>query len=644
MKKITLALLAAVCSVSSSFAQANYVLVAPANNNSTSQFRAPNGSQEHAFQRTVMYIHPYELLPMNLATINSFSFQLVAQANTASTGNFTVWLSNTNDFEYFAGTNFNTIISGMGAPVYVGPLTIPGGTGAATVGVALTNPFNYTGNGLYVAYDYDSPGPFATSAATYACNNTEVWCATAQNSVAPVPNTLGYSNFRPSIIWNAVNTATNEVEIITMDALGKVAKVFNQPQTITAEIVNSSIGAQSNVSVALSVTGPNPYTNTVVVPSMAAGSFTTVSFNGFNPTALGLNQMSVSVILPNDQDASNNTKVWTQSVTCESMAQHPTPTTFTNAYGFTGGSGYWAVKHTAPGNASLTSIRANIGAATQNNNQKAWGAIIDASGSIIATSINTINLTTSAQIATFNFTPEAVIQGNDYYFAVAQPTSGYYPMAWTANYQSVKFYYNIPIAGGPVTANNTGGYFGIEPQFTFDGLEISVSASKLITCKSHTPAMTTTLTATGADTYAWTGVSGAGSSSVVVVTPTVGGAAGNAVFTVIGNYTTGANAGCKSAAAVITVSVINCSALMDEAEAERINLYPNPTVGGKTLISGLNGSNSVVVYNAIGQMIIRENVTSDSITIDLSNQPAGNYLVRVTNSNEQSKLIKLIKD
>src|ERR1043166_7371982 len=110
MKKITLVLFA-MCNCALLSAQTTYNFAIPNNNGGTSEFRAPNGTQDHAYMWNIMYVHQYELLPMNLSTINSVSFQLTKGASIAVTGNFTVWMGNTTDAIYLKGTTLATALT-----------------------------------------------------------------------------------------------------------------------------------------------------------------------------------------------------------------------------------------------------------------------------------------------------------------------------------------------------------------------------------------------------------------------------------------------------------------------------------------------------------------------------------------------------
>lgn len=72
-----------------------------------------------------------------------------------------------------------------------------------------------------------------------------------------------------------------------------------------------------------------------------------------------------------------------------------------------------------------------------------------------------------------------------------------------------------------------------------------------------------------------------------------------------------------------------------------VNIYPNPTVNSKTTISGLNGTNTVMVFNVLGQAILAVTTEKELLSIDLMNQPNGNYFVKVTNA--ESGGVKVFK-
>ncbi|MBA3664726.1 MAG: T9SS type A sorting domain-containing protein [Bacteroidetes bacterium] len=94
-----------------------------------------------------------------------------------------------------------------------------------------------------------------------------------------------------------------------------------------------------------------------------------------------------------------------------------------------------------------------------------------------------------------------------------------------------------------------------------------------------------------------------------------------------------------------TMSVVSCgpvSVKENNVSGYSLSVYPNPTVNGKTNVGGLEGTNLITVYNMLGQVIHTQTSDKELVTIDLSGQMSGNYLVRITNSNNQTKTVKII--
>lgn len=78
------------------------------------------------------------------------------------------------------------------------------------------------------------------------------------------------------------------------------------------------------------------------------------------------------------------------------------------------------------------------------------------------------------------------------------------------------------------------------------------------------------------------------------------------------------------------------------ANAPVVSIFPNPTVNGKTTIVGLEGINTITVFNMLGQSVMTLTSSNEEVSIDLVSQPVGNYLVKVTNSNNLTKTVKII--
>lgn len=83
----------------------------------------------------------------------------------------------------------------------------------------------------------------------------------------------------------------------------------------------------------------------------------------------------------------------------------------------------------------------------------------------------------------------------------------------------------------------------------------------------------------------------------------------------------------------------------DKLEDYNIKIYPNPTHGFlKVSISGLKSTDkcSMCLYTIQGTQIITDNVNKDGFEINISNQPIGIYLLRIT-INNNSTIWKIVK-
>ena len=197
MKKITLTLLLFL-SVLELSAQVDHYPVVSGLATSTNG-RAPQGARN--VTRGVWIITAAEMTAGGFASGDvisglGFTYQ-VAQA-TATTGTCVIYLQNTADATNTKSTTWATAITGM-TTVSNGAFTIPNTAGEINYNFSGGSPFTYTGDGLYVAVDYQSPDVSATPNTAY-CNNTLVGgiksAMSAAASTTP-PTTIAASNFRP---------------------------------------------------------------------------------------------------------------------------------------------------------------------------------------------------------------------------------------------------------------------------------------------------------------------------------------------------------------------------------------------------------------------------------------------------------------
>ncbi len=143
---------------------------------------------------------------------------------------------------------------------------------------------------------------------------------------------------------------------------------------------------------------------------------------------------------------------------------------------------------------------------------------------------------------------------------------------------------------------------------------------------------TSTLTASGANTYTWNPGGGTGSS--VPVSPTV-----TTNYTVVG---TAAN-GC-TASFVITQSVTTCLLTQELNTYNGIIVFPNPNDGEFTVrFTKVTENVRIEVYNTLGQLVVREKVNNLNMIVNLGKVADGVYHLRVLEGTTVLKQEKIMK-
>jgi hypothetical protein len=534
MKKITLVLVALVAFINNGFSQANFLVEGPQNNGSTTQVRAPNGTSAYAYHRAIALVLQSDLTNIPLGTsINAFGYTLTAGATLPVNGNFTVYVENTTDVSYLKGTNWPLALTGMSV-AYASVMTIPAAVGTCSILVTLSTPFIYTGGGLYIATDWASAGPYSSTPATYLADNgllLNPGCASANAAVSPAPTALSTTAFRPSFLFGFPNPYTNDMKIVGMEAPGRVAQIFNTGHNVIGVVKNTGSQTQSNISVSLTVSGANAFTNSQIISSLAPGAVTSVTFASFNPQNPGLNTLSVSVAP--DQNNTNNLSTYAQSVTCSTWGQNPSSGSYTNAIGFTTGSGIILSKMLNPVSSTLTGINFALSNDVTAVGIAGYGVLMNAAGVIIATT-NTTNITTPMLGTVQNFAfPvwQTLAPGTVYYIGLAQPTPGAPAGAFVTPYVIPNVYFSTPLIGGAFTAISLNfGYFNIQAVFT---PSIQLSSTSTIVCSGSTAS----ISVSGPTSYTWSqGSSQLGVNQQLIVSPLVG-----TLYSLAGTSTLGCN-------------------------------------------------------------------------------------------------------
>jgi hypothetical protein len=213
MKKLLLTLLVALIGLTTN-AQSDYYIALPASN-ATSQVRGPQGL--YRYQRSVWIITAAEMAASGFTSgnlLNSLGFNYTTGLDVATTGNIQIYLQNTADATNLKSTTWTTAISTM-TSVSNGSVTLP--TAIGEFDIPFTgSPFNYTGGGIYVAFDYQNPipGVLPAVASTLTANNLLAAGTKSANSATAAPATLGANSaFRPETIFGKVVTCARPTNL-----------------------------------------------------------------------------------------------------------------------------------------------------------------------------------------------------------------------------------------------------------------------------------------------------------------------------------------------------------------------------------------------------------------------------------------------
>lgn len=94
------------------------------------------------------------------------------------------------------------------------------------------------------------------------------------------------------------------------------------------------------------------------------------------------------------------------------------------------------------------------------------------------------------------------------------------------------------------------------------------------------------------------------------------------------------------------ISTDETTSFIEEVSGQRIVIYPNPTKG-QLAIEIIDMENSMTgnltIFNLRGQIIAKEQISSNRTSIDISSEPKGTYILHI-NIKEETSTWKIIKE
>jgi Secretion system C-terminal sorting domain/CARDB len=337
-------------------------------------------------------------------------------------------------------------------------------------------------------------------------NNTSSTINTTRryNSTTALSGTtsLAVSAFRQAVRF--VRRGNNDANVKQVYTLGKIPLPNGTPHVISANVSNDGLNALANINVTLNITGANNFTNTQVIPSLAAGASTTVSFAAFSPTVEGANNVNVSV--PSDDININNSVTVSQTANKNTWS-YAYGTTASGGVGFNGATGDFVAKFNTSTATSISQVTVNFFTGGQPYQIGIWDAT--GAGGTPGTNLYTsASLTAATGVNVIPVSPAVSIPAGDFFVGVKQTGTTNVGFAYQAEtpIRSQTFYFTSPGGGTTWTdfSPSNSFRFMIEPKLILpvDAAVSNVTVPNFISCFSGPQTLTAVLSNPGANAIA----------------------------------------------------------------------------------------------------------------------------------------------
>lgn len=434
------------------------IWVLPTSGATSGNSRAPSNFWK--YQRTKYLITPADMAASGFPTgsvVSSIGFFINTAGVGTLTGTLKVWLQNTADVTYLQGTTWD--VTGYtqvhNNPAFTVPIT-PAGLMYDETFVG-GSPFTYTGGGVYVAWEFESPaGTIGTTAVVHNCNTNLVnglygYRGTTQGT------TLAASNWRPATRFGTTSY-DDIVQVTHIYTLEKVPTPFGTPTPVGVRVVNvsaSPVVFNLTLEVRESVFSVLRHTETQIGINLGANSSMVINFSGWNPTLQeNVNIKAFTSVIPGDTWTINNTLTIPGNVNSDLYSTFY-PYVPGSGYGFTApGDGIFAVKYKMNGVGTISGANIFLYNFAANPGNTIYAVLLNSAGTIVSQTANyVIQAGDLGTLKTFNFPSPTSFNNEDFYVGLAQTyltgAAQYYPLGIIAeNPQRGNTFYNFDITGG----------------------------------------------------------------------------------------------------------------------------------------------------------------------------------------------------
>jgi hypothetical protein len=424
------------------------------------------------FQRTQYLVRANEIANSGFptgATIDGIGFFIAEQGVGTQTGNLKMYLKNTSDVTNSLGTNWTT--TDFTLVCDIPNWTVPITTGLYNIPFSGGSPFVYTGEGVYVAFEFSNPnGDLGTTALSARCNDQLSDGLRGNRNNASMPTTLPASAFRPVTLF--INDSLVDVASINnIFTLEKVALGYAQtPISVLVSNVSTSI-ATFDVAVQVKDTANATtfYTATQTVTDLAGGASTMVNFAGWAPSVIGDVVVTAEILnVPGENWLSNNRLSIKSNVNSNTLSY-----TFDNSnppsFGYNHpNSGLFLSRYKMQGIGSVNGANIVISNGSTVPGNTIYAVVLNASGTILSQSANyVIQASDLGTTKNFTFPSPPTFEDEDFFVGLAQTagTATWRPLGmFSENPQRQNTFYAASLNGSNMSEIESGFRlkFGIE--------------------------------------------------------------------------------------------------------------------------------------------------------------------------------------
>jgi len=417
------------------------------------------------YQRSLYFISAAEMIAAGFPSGINFTtigFSISTASLVSVSGNLKIYLQNANVTSFTKSTNWTTAV--VDSMTLVNDGVLAGfNTTAAPYDVTLTNPtaFTYSGNGIWVAMEYQLTTAVSTGMAQF-CTTVITNSLRSYQSNTSMSTTLGaLSAFRPSTRFSY--SWMNDLSVALIYTMGKNPVVYGFPHQVRALVQNASDTTLTDRMVYLNVTGANSFKDSLLVSSISPGSTQSVTFTSYTSSNVGND--SINVYVGPDNNNANNSKTQVQQVNTNTFS-YSYKETADGGVGFTGNTGDFVAKFYTSSPSNINQIQVNFSTGGVTN--LAVG-IWDDNAGVPGTNLYTSSqFTSTAGAYTIIVNPPVNVTGN-FYVGVRQngTVNASFSFQTEAPIRSQTFFYTSPVGGTTWTdfsATGSNFRFMIEPR------------------------------------------------------------------------------------------------------------------------------------------------------------------------------------